>query len=72
MQEALTEQQQETTEYRVVGPPGCGKTTWLGSQVGADQQVTACPGRRPAADLALVAAAATSGRPSLKSPERQF
>ncbi len=20
-------------EYRVVGPPGCGKTTWLGNQV---------------------------------------
>ena len=22
-----------TVEYRVVGPPGCGKTTWLGEQV---------------------------------------
>ena len=21
------------SEYRVVGPPGCGKTTWLGDQV---------------------------------------
>ena len=23
----------ESAEYRVVGPPGCGKTTWLGDQV---------------------------------------
>ena len=23
----------DATEYRVVGPPGCGKTTWLGRQV---------------------------------------
>ena len=23
----------EAAEYRVVGPPGCGKTTWLGDQV---------------------------------------
>ena len=23
----------EATEHRVVGPPGCGKTTWLGDQV---------------------------------------
>ena len=23
----------ETNEWRVIGPPGCGKTTWLGSQV---------------------------------------
>ena len=22
-----------TNEYRVVGPPGCGKTTWLGQRV---------------------------------------
>ena len=25
--------EQTTVEYRVVGPPGCGKTTWLGAQV---------------------------------------
>lgn len=23
----------KTQEYRVIGPPGCGKTTWLGTQV---------------------------------------
>ena len=55
MQEALTEQQHETAEFRVVGPQGCGKTTWLPSQVeqavGEGNQVTACSGRRPAAGL---------------------
>ena len=29
--EAITEE--ASTEFRVVGPPGCGKTTWLGAQV---------------------------------------
>ena len=33
MQEAGNTQPEATTEYRVVGPPGCGKTTWLGTQV---------------------------------------
>ena len=59
MQEALTEQQQETTEYRVVGPPGCGKTTWLGTQVeqavGEGQQVLVC-------SLTKAAAAEIGGR----------
>ena len=32
MQET-TKQQMETVEHRVQGPPGCGKTTWLGSRV---------------------------------------
>ena len=58
MQEALTEQQ-ETTEYRVVGPPGCGKTTWLGNQVeaavGEGRQVLVC-------SLTKAAAAEIGGR----------
>ena len=30
--EALWDEMSEA-EYRVIGPPGCGKTTWLGKQV---------------------------------------
>ncbi len=26
-------EQRAANEYRVVGPPGCGKTTWLGDMV---------------------------------------
>ena len=35
MEDGLTENDnaETITEYRVVGPPGCGKTTWLGAQV---------------------------------------
>ena len=63
--EGLWEDMQEV-EYRVVGPPGCGKTTWLGKQVelavSNEQEVMIV-------SLTKSAAAEISGRDLPISPE---
>ena len=63
--EDLWEDMQEV-EYRVVGPPGCGKTTWLGKQVelavSNEQEVMIV-------SLTKSAAAEISGRDLPISPE---
>ena len=53
----MREREMRTNEFRVVGPPGCGKTTWLGERV--DDVVER--GRRPLVTSLTKAAAAEIG-----------
>ena len=48
-----------TAEFRVVGPPGCGKTTWLGSQV---EQAVEAGEKVMISSLAKAAATEIAGR----------
>ena len=63
---SLSTPQHDGTEYRVFGPPGCGKTTWLGAQVkNAHEQ-----GRRIlVSSLTRTAAAEVAGRDLPIPPE---
>ena len=53
----MREREMRTNEFRVVGPPGCGKTTWLGERV--DDAVES--GRRPLVTSLTISAAAEIG-----------
>ncbi len=56
----------EGTEFRVYGPPGCGKTTWLGAQA----QRAVEQGKRPLiSSLTRTAAAEVAGRDLPIPPE---